>query len=53
MTARLVELAHAKHLQLGIRSANCALCERTAERRIPEWIRRAQERRLPPKVWSA
>lgn len=47
----LVELAHAKHLQLGIRSANCPHC-RTSAATLPEWVRRAREARLPVKVWA-
>lgn len=48
MTPELEALAHEKHRLLGIRSANCKACER----RVPEWIRRAQERKLPTKVWA-
>ena len=44
----LEQRAHENHLRLGVANAHCALCPK----QIPEWVKRAQEHRLPVKDYS-
>ena len=44
----LEQRAHENHLRLGVANPHCALCAKP----IPEWVKRAQERRLPVKDYS-
>jgi len=46
----LLPRAHKHHVQLGIINPNCPQCHFVDER--PEWVKRAQERRLPVKDYS-
>jgi hypothetical protein len=44
------ERVHEHHVRLGIVLGNCEACRKGDDR--PEWVKRAEERRLPVKVYA-
>ena len=44
----LEQRAHENHLRLGVANPHCPLCAKP----VPEWVKRAQEHRLPVKDYS-
>ena len=49
-TAEWAAKVHATHVRLGISMSNCNACLKGDDR--PEWVRRAEENRLPVKDYT-